>query len=445
MKTDNVWYNRQSSAMERDIISHFTGTGRWKNVVWIDNEYLHPRKSPEMKKEYASHKYVNVPPQIYNKLYDYLYMFIDMQSRRSPWSSFVHDQKSHTDYLNIFNKMLNITYKKLLDNKITLVIMNRAPHFGGDLLLYLLAKELGIKTLLMEQSMFPNRYFYYFDHFDFGDFTTARPINAPEQETIPKTFEKDIFYMAALKKKPTLKMRLRSKFEYEIKLLKESVTFNGWEQSMHRYALRRRHRKDYQVTRTGSIDLNAPFVYFALHLQPEKTTSAWGGKYCDQLLAIERLSTKLPEGWYIYVKENPKQKYIMRGEWFFDRLRSIPNVKLVEADTYELLRNCQFAATITGTVGWEAITGGKNVLVFGWGVWYKHLPGVFTYNDDMDLKEIMEYKIDHDHLERELATLKTKMCHGVIYTAYHRNYPQYNAQENLKQVIDNFETILYKD
>jgi hypothetical protein len=443
MKVDNVWYHKQSKALEQEVINHFTKVGNWNVVIWSDNEYLHPGKLKKEKDIYSHHTYIDIPADIYDRIYKYLYIFIDMQSRRSPWSSFVHDQKNHLDYLNIFNKLLNITYKILVDNKITLLIMNRAPHFGGDLLLYLLAKELNVKTLMMEQSAFPNKYFYYFDHFDYGNFTTAKPINNVVIEKIPNSFEKDIFYMKALKKKLTFKARIRNKFDNEIKLVKESITFNGWEQSMHRYALRKRFDKSLIANRTSNFDLNVPFVYFALHLQPEKTTSSWGGIYCDQLLAIERLSVKLPEGWFIYVKENPKQRYIMRGEWFFDRLKSIPNVKLVEADTYELLKHCQFAATITGTVGWEAITGGKNVLVFGWGVWYKTLPGVFEYNDNFRVQDIIDYKIDHNQLEEGVAKLKSKMCNGVIYTAYKVNYPDYNEKENVATIINNFEKLLY--
>jgi hypothetical protein len=445
MVMDNVWYNKQSAALEKQVIDHFQKAGKWGSVIWNDNEYLHPKTPKELKKEYRDHVYVNVPADIYQNLYGALYTFIDMQSRRSPWTSFIQDQKSHTDYLNIFNKMLNITYRKLVENKISLVIMNRAPHFGGDLLLYLLAKELGIKTLLLEQSQLPNKYFYYFDHYDYGNFATSAQVSDIEVEEIPNSFEKYIFYMEGLKKKPTIKAKLRKRFDDEIKLVKESITFNGWEQSLHRYALRKRHKKNYDALLSSSVSLDVPFVYFALHLQPEKTTSAWGGVYCDQILAIERLSSQLPEGWFIYVKENPKQKFTMRGEWFFDRLKSISNVKLVEEDTYKLLKHCQFAATITGTVGWEAITGGKNVLVFGWGVWYKTLPGVFEFSDSFDINQIINYKIDHKELENSLAKLKSRMLTGVIYTAYRKNYPQYNEQENTALIIDNFETILYKD
>ena len=153
------------------------------------------------------------------------------------------------------------------------------------------------------------------------------------------------------------------------------------------------------------------YVYFPLHLQPEMTTDTLGGIYYDQLLAIEKLRNILPDDWYIYVKENPKQTAYMRGLRFFERLSQIKNVRLLNKDvnTYDIMQDCQFVATITGTAGWEAITGGKPALVFGLAL-YRYLSGVSIYHDGITVKEILENNIDIVKLERQVYALK--------YTAY---------------------------
>ena len=79
-------------------------------------------------------------------------------------------------------------------------------------------------------------------------------------------------------------------------------------------------------------------MYFALQLQPEMTTSALGGPFKDQALAIETLARLLPPGVRILVKENPKQGAYQRGPMFFHRLARIPGVTVSREITGEGLQ-----------------------------------------------------------------------------------------------------------
>ena len=371
-----------------------------------------------------------------------------MYTRWSPISSREYDSRTFDDYLNIFNMMTNYTYHRLIQEDISLVIFNRAPHLGGDFILYLLAEKMKIRTLIMESSIFPNRFFYTFDNADFGSFKTCHQLYPYRLQTIENKFEKVLLYMRrGIENKKTFQEKLHSKFNKEYRLLKELFSKENFSQAFHRYILKRNYEENIRKTEKKDPDLNINYVYFPLHLQPEKTTSAWGGKFSDQLLALEKLSDFIPPGWTIYVKENPKQNHVMRGRYFFERLARIPKVKLVkkELDTYELLRRSQFVATITGTVGWEAISGGKNVLIFGWGAWYRSLPGVFYYSSGLEIKDLLNYKIDHGLLEKEYANLLTKMGKGVIYLAYRELYTHFDDQKNLEQVIHEMKRILYPE
>ena len=143
------------------------------------------------------------------------------------------------------------------------------------------------------------------------------------------------------------------------------------------------------------------------------------------------------------MKENPKQTELMRGKWFFARLRLIRNVKVVspDFDTYSLIKNCIFVVTITGTAGWEAISGGKNVLVFG-NPWYKSLPGVFSYDEDFKLEDLLKYKIDPDELERELNLLLSKAGDGVIDDSYSVLVGNFNPIGNASNIATFIERLI---
>ena len=183
------------------------------------------------------------------------------------------------------------------------------------------------------------------------------------------------------------------------------------------------------------IDLKANFVYFPLHLQPEMTTDSLGGVYRDQMLAIERVSELLPEGWFVYVKENPYQDEFRRGRCFFQRLKMLKNAKLVpnETSTYELIANSKFVATITGTAGWEALTGGRNVLTFGQ-AWYKRFPGAFVYSPDFKIDDILNYKIDHAELQREFDKFYKCLGYGVVVDDYKKMVKDFDREKNVAEV-----------
>lgn len=61
------------------------------------------------------------------------------------------------------------------------------------------------------------------------------------------------------------------------------------------------------------FDFQGNFVYFPLHLQPEMATLPLGGRFNDQILAVECLRSLLSPDWNIIIKENPHQTCYQRG------------------------------------------------------------------------------------------------------------------------------------
>lgn len=135
----------------------------------------------------------------------------------------------------------------------------------------------------------------------------------------------------------------------------------------------------------GDPDLGRPYVFLALHYQPERTTCPDGGRFNNQFLAASLLANALPEGWHLYVKEHPSQfTYHNNGEQsrrpeFYRDLRALPNTELVPLDmpSSELVLGARAVATVTGFVGWEALLNEIPTIVFG-AAWYRLCGGVYN-------------------------------------------------------------------
>jgi hypothetical protein len=188
------------------------------------------------------------------------------------------------------------------------------------------------------------------------------------------------------------------------------------------------------------IERHERIAYFPLHLQPELTTSTFGGVFQDQLYAIELLSSLLGEDWLILVKENPKQTYFQRRRLFFTRMRGLQNVRLVPSgySTYKLMRRARFVTTVSGTACWEAIKGGKKCLIFG-KAWFSSLPGVYTYNDGLDFRtflESTEHELRFEDLHEAFRGLMNRAGSGVVDRDYACLVPNFNAATNARKVVN---------
>lgn len=446
--------NTPHDSWENYLIEDFKKKNLAKNIIVQKAAGESKKKFLKLGSEGLRGQYRHIPNTIYNNLYGHLYQFMDMYSRVSLHNSGNYNELNVHQFLDHFNLMINYYYNLFIENEIDLFIHNNSPHVGYDYIPHLLAEELGIKTLYLEQTQFPNKFFYYWKFNDFGEFKTAKNLfeHGPTIQ-LENKFEKDLPYMklnrrdgfqlSSFKNWKSFNRDLNS-YVPEYQLFKDLLKSRYRGQAYYRYKLKKQYAKNGKRLRK-EVDLNEPFVYFPLHLQPEKTTSSFGGKYSDQVLALEHLSSILPANWKLYVKENPKQTYFMRNPEFFRRLERIPNLEFVspEYNTYDLIRNAKVCATITGTVGWEAITGGKPAVIFGWGVWYKSLPGVYQFSFDLDLKNISSKKVDFEELQSKFEVLNGKLAPGIVLNEYYPSiYEGYDKEENNIQVTKSLETII---
>lgn len=405
--------------------------------------------------EFTKTQYMGCNEVIYSRVYSQLYTFIDMVSCNFP----AQNRPIH-EYLQQFNLLVDYFFEIMITEEVQLVIFGNIPHKGPDHVLYSLSRALGIKTLLMSQSLFADRFFYTFDTDDFGLF-----VQIPEHEyTVEQIFlrescEKDLFCLEGMLtdpndgkqticagKTPDWEKQLGSVWQRSLGICSElrgrieDHLIRKLSIYHDRYLYKRRLGHRFSI---NAVDFQKKYIYFPLQLQPKMTTSALGGIYCDQLLALERLSEWIPEDWQIYVEENPKQTGFMRGKYFFERLQSIPKVQTLgpSFNTHELMDHCQFVATITGTAGWEAIRSGKPVVIFG-KAWYLNLPGVFFYSPILSIETIMQYSIDHQELEAALAKLLKKTGRGVIDPRYAQLVSNFSIEDNNQKITSFFRYII---
>jgi len=111
-------------------------------------------------------------------------------------------------------------------------------------------------------------------------------------------------------------------------------------------------------------------VYF-LHYQPEMNTIPEAGIYCDQYQAIKKLSSALPDGMKLIVKEHPSTfskrcDRRWRPQGFYKRIADIPNVQMCPPDlnTYQIIDSSKFVASIAGVCLTEAMARGIPVVTF---------------------------------------------------------------------------------
>lgn len=143
-------------------------------------------------------------------------------------------------------------------------------------------------------------------------------------------------------------------------------------------------------------DMNCKNIVLFLHYQPERTSLPEGNLWCQQWIVAKTISDALPSGWKLRVKEHPSS---MMGDFisgyrspqFYRELAQLKNVELVplDSDTFDLIDASAGIATITGTVGVQALIRGKPVLAFGVPS-YSQAEGVTTISDVTDLRRAVE-------------------------------------------------------
>lgn len=122
------------------------------------------------------------------------------------------------------------------------------------------------------------------------------------------------------------------------------------------------------------------FVIYFLHFEPEAVITSFASVMDSQLMYIKLLSTALPKGWKLYVKEHPDTYKLNKWAfehnipcaptfitpYFYETIANMPNVQLIDyhIPASELLERAKAISTIAGTITLEGIINKKPIILF---------------------------------------------------------------------------------
>lgn len=315
--------------------------------------------------------------------------------------------------------LLNFWYTTLSDIEPDAIIFSNVPHLQYDYPLYLVAKSMGLKTMMFNMTPYSN---WCYATFKITNDAKGNLIKVSNKDTYKKSkfketavdpYEAQTYILPTYMKKQVEFDNKRNKKTEKIKELyrksKEkmqekstnelkrhdffthigesklvSMIGNFYSRSAFHKRLKETH--DQYSSSHSEIDSIKNYIYVPLHYQPEATTAPLGGIFSDQIYMIKHLRTLFPNDVSIVVKEHYSQfsgalkGYMGRDLDYWSALLKIENVYIAPLDynQKELITNSIAVSTVTGTAGWEAIQFGKYCILFG-SAWYSTHPNAINY------------------------------------------------------------------
>ncbi len=408
--------------------------------------------------------------------------------------------------VRLFNFQLSYWQTVLDDLQPEIVVFSVIPHMVFDYILYKLCKQCGIRTVMFESTPMQGLTFV-MESFDetsqteklykkfiedppediaevplqretlryleaiMGDYEEIPdymrrgykeelPIvgESSEESFIQKIFNFERYSRYFSKQKQIIINRFTPPLNYLKQKGKklENSQMSRWEYTLFRVkaARKMRHLERYYHQLARNVDLDIPYIYVALGFQPERTTSPMGSIFVNQYLMIDLLAKSLPDDWFLYVKEHPTQ--FTKSQFFraqsgrtkelYDDILALPNVSLVPMDTdsFDLIDHAKAVATVTGTVGWEAILRGKPALIFGY-PWYRGCEGTFQIHTHHNCINVIEkisdgYEIDSVKLSLFIYALEQTGINASVEP--HLKVADIDDRENAERIVRSISRIL---
>jgi hypothetical protein len=334
-----------------------------------------------------------------------------------------------------------------------------APHLGVDQALWQAAQDLGLTCLSLRQLPFVNKF-------------TASGARHERVRLLPLASAQawshgartpELFYMRPEMRRPFLtaaadlgrdllgKLFTRAGRDQLLTRAYLGASKRAWRPLIEAVemlapalrplaGLRRWQRRQWDAGRaarrfTRLDEIREPFVYFALHYEPELNSDVYGGEFANQIDALGRLVARLPEGWRLLVKENPQQQFLKRSWAFFERCGLLDRMDFVpdDTDSARLIERAAVVASLCGTVVYEAMLRGKCGIYFG-DPWYAGLTGAVCWSDDLDLQAVASRRVDRAMLDTEINQWLSTCPDGIVAPRFDALLPDNGNWQSQAQI-----------
>lgn len=354
---------------------------------------------------------------------------------------------SYSDRKELYLKHLRYWNDLIAKDKIDLFISSNVPHETSDFVCYSLCKLKNIPTIIVCQTHIPDTCLV-FDDWEKTDYGLPGAFNMFKGERNKKTLgdtslspifenyynmqtsagEAAPFYM----KKKSLAEHGSKKVPEIVKKVKNNPRVYLDEGPVIIKALSRKFVVSlktkslmrYYEKKCSRFDPSSKYIFVALHVQPEMSTSPRADAYVEQIMMLELLSSCVPSNVKIFVKEHPNQNSLSRSKKYYDEILKIRNVRLMSRriNSRDLVQNSLAVSTCVGLVGFESLFRGKPVLMFGHD-FFQRAPGVFSIRTKTDLekaiKEIIKGGVfSQKEFKLFLKALERVSIHGTVDSDY---------------------------
>ena len=318
----------------------------------------------------------------YEKKYD-LHLWLDSYTERSfyrYWTEFHKFTKE--EIFSIIQNSIDFFIDILEKFNPKLLLMQIPGENISNLLLYRLAKKIGIKVL------FPNPV-YMHNKIVISDNIAIKEISDNYKKLIPDFDDSSSKYDEEFIKKQNFAETLKIQSSYRHGTTNFSQKINHYidrlttdpepiyknirktKLKMIKYKFQNyfeiKKRKAFLDTNSIKGIEDSKFIYFPLQSEPEAKILVTSPFYSNQVTLIENIAKSIPIEYILYVKEHPIQKEkLWRTIDDYKKIIALPNVKLVHPNvsSLELISKSHMIISIAGGTGFEALFYKKPILLF---------------------------------------------------------------------------------